>query len=111
MPRLAPAGPLQGLFRHLEAVEAQGAGHHHIPAGGRRQGQVAGRQGQGQVVVDAVGRGGAAAVPVIQFRQRQVQKVGDAPDGGGIIDGGSLQGTARVVAHVHGFSCVPGFSR
>ncbi len=83
-------GTLEGLFRHLEAVEAQGAGDHHIPAGRRRYGQVAGRQGQGQVVVDAVSRGGAAAVPIVQFRQAQIQEAGDAPDGGGIIDGGSF---------------------
>ncbi len=100
--QVGPFAPQQGLFRHLEAVETEGAGGHHVLAGLFRQGQVAGRQGDGNLMIDAVGRAGPAAVPVLDFLQLQVQQGGGPGDGGGVIQGGPLQRTTGIIGDFHG---------
>jgi hypothetical protein len=94
---------LQFVRRCLETVETERTGNQHI-----RIIQLFGKLevSPGQIdacpMVNAVGGGGPAAVPVRNFLQLDPQGVANALYRIGIIPSGTFQRTTRVVRNLHG---------
>ena len=91
------------VLRRLEAVEAGGAGDHHVLRLLLRRDQVPGRQGDGELEIRAVRGAGAAAGPVFDLLEIDPQGTADGPDRLVVLLGRAVQRASRIVRNFQRF--------